>query len=165
MLGVTELRSATLSIQGSPSSPFFRPRLYSHGPLLHFRYRVFLSKEQVDEPVRPSPETVELVCAWLAHNGIPSSISRTHGGTWLMVSDLRVSQACQLIDTSYQLYQHIKTNETIIRTVGSSLPDVPHTHVQTLMPTTCFSSMKVAVHKEHRRSFGPAPAQAERWFD
>ena len=44
-----------------------------------------------------------------------------------MVSDLRVSQACQLFDTSYQLYQHIKTNETIIRTVGSSLPDVLHT--------------------------------------
>ena len=131
-------------------------------PLLRFRYRAFLSKKQVDEFVRPSPDTVELACAWLAHNGIrSSSISRTHGGTWLTVTDLRVSQASQLLGASYQLYRHMKTNETIIRTVGYSLPEVLHRHVQTVMPTTYFSSMEVTVQTPHRRTFGPAPAQMQ----
>ena len=131
-------------------------------PLLRFRYRAFLSKEQVDELVRPSSETVELVSAWLAHNGIPSSsISRTHRGTWLTVSNLHVTQASQLLGASYQLYRNMKTNETRIRTVGYSLPEVLHRHVQTVIPATCFSSMEVTVQTPHRRSFGPAPAHIE----
>ena len=126
--------------------------------LLRFRYRAFLSKGQVDELVSPSPETVELVYAWLAHNGIrSSSISRTHGGTWLTVTDVPMSQAGQLLGASYQLYRNMKTNETIIRTVGYSLPAMLHSHVQTVMPTTYFSSMEVTVQTPHRRSFGPAP--------
>ena len=138
------------------------PAPYSHVPLLRSRYRAFLSKEQVDELVRPSPETVELVSAWLTHNGIPSSsISKTHRGTWLTVSDLRVTQASQLLGASYQLYRNMKMNETIIRTVGYSLPEVLHRHVQTVMPATCFSSMEVTVQTPHRRAFGPAPAHMQ----
>ena len=128
-----------------------------------FRYRAFLSKEQVYELVRPSPHTVYLVSAWLAHNGIPSSsISRTHGGTWFTVSDLRVTLASQLLGASYQLYRNMNTNETIIRTpVGYSPPEVLHPHVQTVMPATCFSSMEVTVQTPHRCSFGPAPVQMQ----
>ena len=55
----------------------------------------------------------------------------------------------------------MKTNETIIRTVGYSLPEVLHRHVQTVMPTTSFSSMEVTVQTPHRRTFGPAPAQMQ----
>ena len=113
----------TPSIQGTSSSPFLRPCLYSLVPLLRFRYRASLSREQVDELVRPSPETVELVYTWLTHHRIrSSSISRIHGCTWLTVSDLRVSHASQLLGASYHLYWNMKTNETIIRTVGYSLP-------------------------------------------
>ena len=155
-------RSVTQIIQGTFSSPIPRPCLYSYVPLLCFRYRAFLSKEEVDALVRPSPDTVELVSAWLAHNGISSSsISMTHGGTWLTVSDLRMTQASQLLGASYQLYRNIMTNETIIRTVGYSLPEMLHRHVQTVMPTTHFSSMEVTVQTPHRRSFGPAPAQMQ----
>ena len=128
-------------------------------PLLHFRYRAFLSKEQVDELVRPSPDTVDLVSAWLEDNGIrSSSISRTHGGTWISVFHLRVTEASELLGASYQLYRNMKTNETIIRTVGYSLPEVLHRHVQTVIPATCFSSMEVTVQTPQWRSFGPAPA-------
>ena len=112
--------------------------------------------------MRPSPDTVELVYAWLAHNGIrPSSISRTHGGTRLTVSNLRVAQASDLLGASHQLYRNMKTNETIVRTVGYSLPKILHTHVQTVMPTTCFSSVEVTVQTPHRGSFGPGPAQMQ----
>ncbi|KAH9010766.1 hypothetical protein EDB84DRAFT_1445534 [Lactarius hengduanensis] len=39
----------------------------------------------------------------------PSSISRTHGGGWLMVSGVPVSRANELL-ASYQLYWHAGTN-------------------------------------------------------
>ena len=130
--------------------------------MLRFRYRTFLSKEQVDQLARPSPDTVELVSAWLEHNGIrSSSISRTHGGTSLTISDLRVTHASELLCASYQLYRNMKTNETIIRAVGYSPPEVLHRHVQTAMPATCFSSMEVTVQTPQRRSFGPAPAHMQ----
>ena len=78
-----------------------------------------------------------------------------------MVSDLRVTQASQLLGASYQLYRNIKTNETITRTVTYSLPEVLHRHVQTVMPATCFSSMEVTVQTPHRRTFGPPPAHMQ----
>ena len=147
-------RSVTPTIQGMSSSSLLRWPLYSHVLLLRFRYRAFLSKEELDELVRPSPATVELVCAWLEDHGIrSSSMSRTHGGTWLTVSDLRVSQASQLLGASYQLYRNIKTKETIIRTVGYSPPAVLHKHVQTVIPATWFSSIEVTVQTPHRRTF------------
>ena len=78
-----------------------------------------------------------------------------------MVTDVRMSQASQLLSASYQLYRNMKTNETTMRTVGYSLPEVLHRHVQTIVPATCFSSMEVTVQAPHRRSFGPAPAQTQ----
>ena len=63
------------------------PALYSRVPLLLFRYRKFLSKEHVAELVRPYPEALELIHAWLVHHGVQSSsISMTHGGAWLTVT-------------------------------------------------------------------------------
>ena len=155
-------RSVTPTIQGMSSSSLLRWPLYSHVPLLRFRYRAFLSREQVDELVRPSSDTVELINAWLVHHGIrSSSISMTHRGNWLTITDVHVSQASQLLGASYQLYRNVITNETVIRTVGYSLPAVLYTHVQTVTPTTYFSSMGVTLQTPHRRPFGPAPAQAQ----
>ena len=77
------------------------------------------------------------------------------------MSDLRVTQASELLGASYQLYRNMKTNETIIRTIAYSLPDVLHRHVQTVMPTTHFSSMEMTVWTPRRHTFGPAPAEAE----
>ena len=128
-------------------------------PLHHFRYGAHLSREQVAELVEPHPETFELISAWLVHHGIRrSSISTTHGGAWLTVTNVLVSQANQLLGASYQLYHHLKTNETILRTVGYSLPAVLHTHIRTVTPTTYFASSRVTRKTPRRRSFGPAPS-------
>ena len=95
-------------------------------------------------------------------SGLPSSsISMTHRGTWLTVSDLRVTQASELLGALYQLYWNMKMNETIKHTVSYSLPEVLHRHVQTVMPTTCFSSMEVTVQTPHRQTFRPTPAQMQ----
>ncbi|KAH9054785.1 Pro-kumamolisin, activation domain-containing protein [Lactarius vividus] len=105
----------------------------------------------------PHPDTVELVTSWLAHHGVrPSSISTTHGGAWLTVSNLLVSQANEMLCASYQLYRHAKVNDTIIRTVSYSLPEVLHAHIQAVAPTTYFASTWTQRQTPHRRSVGAA---------
>ena len=140
----------------------FSSRLCSRVLLLRFRYGSYLSKEQVAELVRPYPDTLELITAWLVHYGIrSSSISTTHGGAWLMVTDVLVSQANQLLGASYQLYRNVETNRTIIRTVSYALPSVLHTHIRTVAPTTHFASTWVTPRTPRRRSFGAAPTQGQ----
>ncbi|KAH9044099.1 subtilisin-like protein [Lactarius deliciosus] len=104
-------------------------------------YGAHLSREQVADIVAPHPDTVQLVHSWLGHHRVTSSsVSVTHGGSFLTVTGVSVSQANDLLGASYQLYTHTKTNETIIRTLGYSLPVVLDGHVQTVAPTTFFSS-------------------------
>ncbi|KAH9013552.1 subtilisin-like protein [Lactarius pseudohatsudake] len=107
----------------------------------HSRYGAHLSKEQVAEVVAPHPDTLELVSSWLGHYDIPSSsISMTLGGNWLRVVGVSVSQANRILGASYQLYRHVETNDTVLRTISYSLPEVLHGHIQTIVPTTYFGS-------------------------
>ncbi|KAH9029311.1 subtilisin-like protein [Lactarius deliciosus] len=119
----------------------------------HTRYGMHLSKEQVADIVAPHPDTVQLVHTWLEHHRVTSSsVSVTHGGSFLTVTAVSVSQANDLLGTSYQLYTHTKTNETIVRTLGYSLPVVLHGHVQTVAPTTFFSSLLTQEQTPRKRS-------------
>ncbi|KAH9041354.1 subtilisin-like protein [Lactarius pseudohatsudake] len=113
----------------------------THVTLLHCRYGAYLSKEQVAELVAPHPYTLKLVEAWLGHHGVSlSNVSTSHGGNWLTVTGVPVSNANDLLGASYQLYRYAGTNETILRTVGYALPAALHAHVQTVAPTTYFGS-------------------------
>ena len=105
------------------------------------------------ELVAPHPGTLELVNSWLEHHGISSSsVSRTHGGGWLTITDVPVPQADALLGASYQLYRHTGTNgtEVILRTVGYALPAELHAHVRTIVPTTYFGSPRVPQHTQRR---------------
>jgi tripeptidyl-peptidase-1 len=118
--------------------------------------------EQVAELVRPHPDTLELISAWLKFHGIQSSsISTSHGGGWLMVTDVLISKANQLLGASYQLYRNTKTNDVIVRTVSYALPAVLHTHIQAVAPTMYFASKRVTWQTPRRRSFGTTPAQVQ----
>ena len=129
---------------------------------LRFRYGSYLSKEQLAELVSPHQDTLNLVRSWLTHHGIrPSSISTSQNGSWLTVTDVLISQANQLLDASYQLYRNLKTNETVIRTVGYALPTILHTHIRTVAPTTHFPSVMGMRQTPRRRSIRAAPAQAQ----
>ncbi|KAH9027944.1 subtilisin-like protein [Lactarius pseudohatsudake] len=115
--------------------------LYQVSDPKHSRYGAHLSKEQVAEVVAPHPDTLELVSSWLGHYDIPSSsVSMTLGGNWLRVVGVSVSQANRILGASYQLYQHVETNDTVLRTISYSLPEVLHGHIQTVVPTTYFGS-------------------------
>ena len=82
----------------------------------------------------------------------PSSISTTHGGGWLTVTDVPVSQANELLGASYQFYYHAGRNDTILRTAGYALPAALHVHVQTVVPTTAFTPTRPLQQTPHRRS-------------
>ena len=118
--------------------------------------------EQVAELVAPRPDTLELVKAWLEYNGVPlSTVSITLGGGWLTATGVPVSQANQLLGASYQQYYHAGTNDTILRTVGYELPEALFTHVQTVVPTTAFTSSRPLQQMLRSRPDGSTTAQAE----
>ncbi|KAH9011651.1 subtilisin-like protein [Lactarius pseudohatsudake] len=131
--------------------------LYEVSDPKHPRH-VHLTAAPLAPSFTPHPDTLELVTSWLAHHGVqPSSVSATHGGAWLTVSNVLVSQANQMLGASYQLYRHAKVNDTIIRTVSYALPDVLHAHIQTVAPTTYFASARTL----RRRPVDAAAALAE----
>ncbi|KAH8990961.1 subtilisin-like protein [Lactarius akahatsu] len=105
----------------------------------HPRQGAHLSREEVAELVAPPSDVLELANAWLEHYGVhPSSISTKHGGSWLTLTGVPVSRANGLLSASYQLYQHIGTNETVLRTLSYGLPAALVEHVQNVAPTTHF---------------------------
>ena len=137
------MRSVIPTIQSTSPSHCCSVYAYSniHVYMLCCRYGAHLSKEQVAELVAPHPDTSGLVGSWLAHHEVPSSaVSITHGGSWLTIYNLSLTKVNALLDASYQVFRHTETNETVIRTIGYSLPAVLHEHVQTVAPTTYFGS-------------------------
>ncbi|KAH9021458.1 subtilisin-like protein [Lactarius pseudohatsudake] len=128
------------------------------------KYGAHLSREQLADLVAPHPHTLTLVNSWLKHHGVhPSSVSQSHGGGWLTVADVPMSQANNILNASYQLYRHAKTNETIIRTISYGLPVELHSHIKTVAPTTYFSSPRMLRHTPHlhrRVETMAAPAKA-----
>ncbi|KAF8260499.1 subtilisin-like protein [Lactarius quietus] len=139
--------------------------LYEVSTPRHPKYGAYKSKEEVAELVAPHPDTLELVYSWLAHHGVqPSSISITHGGGWLTVSDVPVSKADEILGATYRLYRYAGTNDrAIIRTVSYSLPKVLHGLVRTVVPTTFFASARTLQPTPQRRPVAAAgtPAKAE----
>ncbi|KAH8993819.1 subtilisin-like protein [Lactarius hatsudake] len=105
----------------------------------HPRQGAHLSREEVAELVAPPSDVLELANAWLEHYRVhPSSISTKHGGSWLTLTGVPVSRANELLRASYQLYQHIGTNDTVLRTLSYGLPAALAEHVQNIAPTTHF---------------------------
>ncbi|KAH8997753.1 subtilisin-like protein [Lactarius hatsudake] len=95
----------------------------------------------VAELVSPPSGTLELVNSWLEHHGVPSS-------------GVSIIRANALLGASYQLYRHVETNETVVRTVGYALPAALHRLVQTVVPTTCFSTPHTQWQSPRKRPGG-----------
>ncbi len=144
-------------------STLFRARsTHTRVPLPRGRYGAHLSKEQVAQLVAPPPDVLDLVHAWLEHHGVlPSTVSTKHGGSLLTLIGVPVSRANDLLSASYRLYQHIGTNETVLRTLSYGLPATLLAHVQTVVPTTHFGFPPTSWQKPLMRPGGAARAQAE----
>ncbi|KAJ3555486.1 hypothetical protein NM688_g2552 [Phlebia brevispora] len=116
--------------------------LYEVSDPAHEKYGQHLSKEEVEALVAPHPSSVDLIDAWLSDHGVdPFSVQRLNGGSWLNL-EVTVGQASQMLNCSYNIYQHTGTSEYIIRTTSYSLPSLLHPHINMVAPTTYFSSMR-----------------------
>ncbi|KAH9036276.1 hypothetical protein EDB84DRAFT_1560937 [Lactarius hengduanensis] len=61
---------------------------------------------------RAPPRNARALNSWLEpHGGPSSSISTTHGGSWLTLTGVPVSQANELLGASYQLYWYSGTGD------------------------------------------------------
>jgi len=142
--------------------PPIRARMNPFVPLSRCRYGAHLSMEQVTDLVAPHPDTLNLVNSWLEDHGVPpSSVSMTLGGNWLIVAAVPVPQANVILGASYQLYQHVEMNDTVLRTVSYSLPEALHGHIQTVAPTTYFGSLRTQWKTSRIRPSGVAAARAK----
>ena len=130
---------------------------YSRVPPRRFRYGAHLSREQAAELAAPHPDTLKLVISWLEYNDVPtSSISMTHGGSWLTIAGVPVLKANEILGASYEFYHHAWANATILRTVSYSLPASLHTHVKMVAPTTAFTSTRLLQQAPLSHSGGEA---------
>ncbi|KAI9435588.1 subtilisin-like protein [Lactarius indigo] len=128
----------------------------------HPKYGKHLSKGQVSDLVAPHRDTLELINSWFEYHRIPSSsVSTSHGGDWLTLTGVPVSQANALLGASYQLYQHTETEDRILRTLSYALPAALHAHVKTVAPTTYFGSPRTQWQRLRKRSGRAAGALAE----
>lgn len=94
-----------------------------------------MSADQVEELVKPTKETSDLVHEWLGDNGIvPSSYSAAKD--WITVS-LPISEVERLLDTEYHIFEH-KDGAKVARAPAWSLPNHLHDHIDTIQPTNSF---------------------------
>ena len=103
----------------------------------HARYGQHLSAEEVDELVRPTSQTHDLVHDWLQENGIElENLSYSTAKDWIVVH-LPIEQVEKLIDTEYHNYKH-HDGSVVARATTWSLPSHLHDHIDTIQPTTSF---------------------------
>jgi tripeptidyl-peptidase-1 len=101
----------------------------------HPNYGQHLSYDDVNELLKPTEETLNLVLEWLQQNSVtPTSYSAARD--WITVT-LPISAAERLLDTEYHTFEHVNGNR-IVRTPQWSLPAHLHEHIETIQPTTSF---------------------------
>jgi len=94
-----------------------------------------LTYEEVNELVKPSDDTLDLVHQWLEANGIVY-VSYSPAMDWINI-DMDVATAERLLDAEYYIFQHEDGTE-LIRAPEWSLPKHLHEHVDAIQPTTSF---------------------------
>ncbi|KAI1145207.1 tripeptidyl-peptidase 1 precursor [Nemania diffusa] len=110
-------------------------QLYEVSDPAHSKYGQHLSVDEVEELVKPTQETSDLVHEWLGDNGIvPSSYSAAKD--WINVA-IPVSDIERLLDTEYHIFEHTDGSK-VARAPSWSLPRHLHSHIDTIQPTNSF---------------------------
>ncbi|KAI1369941.1 tripeptidyl-peptidase 1 precursor [Xylaria arbuscula] len=109
-------------------------QLYEVSDPANAKYGQHLSAEEVEELVKPTKETTELVHEWLSENGILPSYNSAKD--WITVN-LPISKLEQLLDTEYHVFEHAD-GAKVARAPTWSLPRHLHDHIDTIQPTNSF---------------------------
>jgi tripeptidyl-peptidase-1 len=92
---------------------------------------------QVTKFVKPMDETLAAVSSWLSKNNIDAK-PVTPASDMLEIK-IPVSQANDLLSAEFSVFTHVKTGNTMIRTLQYSLPAPLTQHVDFFHPTTIFA--------------------------
>lgn len=111
----------------------------------HPRYGQHLSQEDVNELVKPTDETLELVQEWLHQHVHPDDIEYSSANDYLYFV-MPVADIERLLDTQFSHYVHEDGTE-LMRTTQWSLPLHLHEHISTIQPTTSFLRPRAQFNK------------------
>ncbi|KAI5118434.1 hypothetical protein M0805_009712 [Coniferiporia weirii] len=110
--------------------------LYAVSTPSDVRYGQHLSKEEVEEFVKPSQESISKVNAFLASYGIEAK-NISPAGDWLSFS-VPVSKANEMFDTQFSVYKHDETGKESVNTLAYSIPSELRGHLDLVHPTITF---------------------------
>ncbi|KAI5118436.1 hypothetical protein M0805_009714 [Coniferiporia weirii] len=100
------------------------------------RYGKHLTKEEVEEFVKPSQESVSKVNSFLDSYGIEAK-TISPAGDWLSFS-VPVSKANEMFGTQFSVYKHNKTGRESVNTLAYSIPSELRGHLDLVHPTITF---------------------------
>jgi tripeptidyl-peptidase-1 len=127
-----------------PQSSFheLEKHLYEVSDPDHERYGQHLSKEEVEQLVAPHPESISAVDAWLSTFGVTEDdFSRSPARDWITLK-VPIRLAEKMLDTTFHVWEHVKSGDSLVRTTSYSLPNHLHSHVDLIQPTTMFARFK-----------------------
>ncbi|GJJ11874.1 hypothetical protein Clacol_006112 [Clathrus columnatus] len=126
-------------------------RLYETSDPTNQQYGIHLTKEQVDDHVRPHPNVTTAFNRWMSQHGItPTAITKAGHELTIQVS---VAQANKIFNASFLEYNDTSSDRTIIRTTQYSVPRTVAEHVRYVYPTTQFSNPEI---RQYRKKKTPA---------
>jgi tripeptidyl-peptidase I len=103
-------------------------------------YGKYLTKEESEALMKPSPASREVVANWLQSSGVKDI---RHDDEWVHFR-ATASQADSLMSTKFLVYRHVEEqlSEGAIRTTKVLLPKEIQPHIKMIHPTTRFGMMK-----------------------
>ncbi|KAF9534131.1 subtilisin-like protein [Crepidotus variabilis] len=140
-----------------PNFHVLESHLYEISDPDHERYGNHLTKEEVEDLVRPHPDSLDAVNEWLYSAGFAAEeINRSPAHDWVLLT-IPVSKAEDILDTTYHVWTHTASGDSLIRSTRYSLPRHLHDHVELVQPTTMFGRTK----RERSHIFAPFKAEDE----
>ncbi|KAJ6573476.1 subtilisin-like protein [Mycena vulgaris] len=102
-------------------------------------YGSWLSKEEVEGYVRPSPTTTSLVAGWLAQHGITNTRNISSAGDWIAFP-ITIAAANRMLGANFSTYAHSPSGKRYIRTLAYSIPaTLRNSHIRLIHPTISFA--------------------------
>ncbi|KAI1465987.1 subtilisin-like protein [Daldinia caldariorum] len=123
-----------------PNLDQFERVLYEVSTPQHPLYGRHLSRDEVKEMMKPREESTAAVLDWLQKSGIPASDIK-NAGEWVNFKTT-VFKAASLLNTQFQVYNHVGTDAQRIRTLHYSVPEEVRSHITMIQPTTRFGQMR-----------------------
>ncbi|KAJ5766927.1 uncharacterized protein N7511_004543 [Penicillium nucicola] len=106
----------------------------------HATYGQHMRREEVNGFLRPHQSVSDSIHAWLRSGNVPAS-SIKQAGNWITFT-VPLDQAEKMMQTQFFYFDQQAQNDSVIRTLGYSVPRNIHRYVQLIQPTTRFSNLR-----------------------